>query len=258
MTNRLALLLCFFTFSLSSFSVAPEGATEDSALPVSKPIMLELYSWTYSPPFSDLSSRSVQVTNQLTVRTPLVGPFDFEVTPQFVLQPFEGQRFQLLDPSAGIEGTLLESAYFKYWARYEVLLPVTSASREVGMLVAPQAVQSIETPIAGTRLKVEAWLIPTLFLGGTPKLAFYLSPRLNYALSDAVSLIALAEVTWETTRGRDLFHLTKAADWNLGLGFKYAFGSGSGFWIHPFWNFSPEKTIASSSHLAVFFGGPLL
>lgn len=267
MGNWLVLLLGLSIATTAVWSNVPEGnpsvprgTVEETVTSDSKPIGIELYSWGYSAPFSDPSRSAIQITNQLTVHTPAFGPFDFEVTPQFVLQPFEGERFQLLDPSVGLEGTVVESGPFTYWARYEFVLPVSSQSREAGMLFAPQAMQSFEFQVPGTRLKSEFWFIPTLKIlnGKDPKLALYLSPRLTYSLTDSFSVIGLAEASLESPNGRSLLHLTQTSPWTMGLGVRYASAAGEGLWIHPFWNFSPEGTIASTSHLGLFFGGPLL
>jgi hypothetical protein len=120
--------------------------------------------------------------------------------------------------------------------------------------------QSVELRLPGTRLKSEIWVIPTLkiFQQQAPSLALYLSPRLIYSLSDSFSLISLLEYSLATEAGKQLLSLTRSGDWSLGFGFRYASSNGEGLWIHPFWNFYPEGTLASSSHLGLFFGGPLL
>jgi hypothetical protein len=264
---------CFLFIALLSspplFSASEVGSIRENA-PTRPIFRAELYSWGYSSPFSHLNGRTaspagvtedpVQIINQITLATPAFGNFDFEITPQFVLQPFEGSRFQVLDPSIGFEGTLFDTGVISYWARYEVLAPVSSKSREIGLLLAPQAIQTVTFSAPSFPLKAEIWLSPTLslFQNGETALSLYVSPRLIYSLSDSFSLFALLELGLVSERSGSLLQLDISSDPTAGFGFRYASDSGKGLWVQPFIDFFPGGDLASNAHLGVFFGGPLL
>ncbi len=196
-------VLYFIFFSCSFLVAAPEVGSIREEAPRRPVFRAELYSWGYSSPFSHLNGKSaspagvtedpVQIVNQLTLASPAFGNFDFEVTPQFVFQPFEGAGFQVGDPSFGLEGTLFDNGAFAYWARYEVLVPLSTRSREIGLLAAPQAIQSITFSATAIPLKAEIWFSPTLkfFQTGETALSLYVSPRLIYSIDIQMFLIFL-------------------------------------------------------------------
>jgi hypothetical protein len=249
--------------------VTPDGEIETDS-DVRPALRMELYSWAYSSPFLQFNGKSasvggaddepVQLINQLTIATPAFGPMDWEFTPQFIFQPLEGDRFQILDGSVGLEGNLWEGGGWTYWARYEFVLPLSSNSRESGMVLAPQAVQNLSFQFPGTRLRTELSFTPTLSIFDNSETAFslYLSPRIFYELSPSFSLFTMLEVGFESERGASPWDLTAVEDATLGLGFRYASRSGEGFWVQPFLDFYPAGDVLANAHLGVFFGGPLL
>lgn len=266
---RILILFWICTAALVRGAELPHGAIEDTVTSPSG-VGIDLYSWGYFSPLSNWNSKGssasgattdpFQIVNQVTLHTPAFGKFDFEITPQIVLQPYEGERFQLLDPSIGFEGTLIEAGGFTYWARYEALVPVTSDSQEEGMLLGPQAVQGFDYRFPGSRFRAEistTWGVK-LFRGGQAQASIYFSPRLYYSFTDAFSLVSIMESSFESTRGGSLLDLAQDGDLTLGVGVKYATLSGDGLWVQPFLNFYPAGNLASNAHLAVFFGGPLL
>ncbi len=265
----LLLLLILSTVAWGETSNAPHGAVEESVLSPSKRFGIDLYSWSYTNPFGEWNGRTAtadgatgepfQIINQLTLHTPAFDRFDFEITPQIVLQPYQGERVRLLEPSIGIEGNMIETAAFTYWTRLEVLLPLAGPGRDDGLVAGPQAVQSFELQMPGSRWRVEFSLIPQMkfFNTGETAASVYLSPRLFYSFTDAFSLLSIAEWFIESPRGVG-FVDWRAGAVSLGAGCRYHSGGGEGLWVMPFLNMYPSGPIASNAHLGVFFGGPVL
>ncbi len=260
-------LFLAFSFLTPVFAAVPEGTLEESA-PATKPLVgLDLYGWTYSNAFAKwdgrtpksdgLGSSPIQIVTQLTAHTPAFGGFDFEITPQFAFQPLEGERFQLLDPTAGFQGVVAEAGDFSYWARFETALPLLEKSRLAGMVTSPQAINVFGYKIAGTPLKAELVLIPSVNFKNSGTSGFlYVSPRLYYSLSDSFWIISVVQLGYESQKG--MFNYQAAGPASVGLGMRYLSGGGKGLWVQPFANFYANDTAATTAHLGVNFGGPLL
>ncbi len=267
---RAAAFLLLWVSALTWGAPTPTGTLSEDVSPGAPSFGVDLYSWTYSNPFSQWNGQTatvdgaeggpIQIVNQITLHSPAFGPFDFELTPQIVLQPMQGERFQLLDPSAGIEGTLIEANGFTYWVRIEALLPITAVSRDEGMILGPQTSHSLDYRFPGGRWMLSLSLTPTvrIYNDRTTNLQFYFSPRLAYVLTDSLWLVGLAEGTWQSERGTSIFRLMKQGEINLGLGMRYTMNAGEGFWLQPFLGFFPAGSFASNAHLGLFFGGALL
>lgn len=267
MAAWLALLL---VASVAWAAPAPTGTLSDDVSPGAPSFGVDLYSWTYSNPFSQWNGQAatvdgadggpIQIVNQVTLHAPAFGPFDFELTPQIVIQPMQGERFQLLDPSAGLEGTLVDQNGFKYWVRIEALMPLTPTSRDEGMILGPQIGHALDYRIPESRWVVSLSLTPTLRIydNGDTSLQIYVSPRVAYVLTDSVWLVGLAECIWQSERETSIFRLMKQGEVNLGLGVRYTMNRGEGFWLQPFLGFYPRGSLASNAHLGLFFGGSLL
>ncbi len=263
----LALALSAADFTMAA--VEPSGSLEQTAPSPGRPLIaVDWYGWTYTnalaqwnglKPTADGSPASpVQIVNQISVHTPAFGPMDFVVMPQFVIQPMQGERFQLWNPTVGIVGTVAESGGFSYWARYDVAVPLLGKSRAEGMIATPGAVNSIAYRFPDSKFKVEATIVPqvTFFNNGEKSAFLYASPRLYYLFNDSWWLVTLAETYAEIKRGAD--KITQASPPNLGVGFRYSSLAGKGLWVQPFLNVYPFGRVASAAHLGVFFGGPLL
>lgn len=248
----------------------PAGTLSDDVSPGGPSFGVDIYSWTYSNPFSQWNGQAasaegadggpIQIVNQVTLHAPAFGPFDFELTPQIVIQPMQGQRFQLLDPSAGIEGTVFEQNGLTYWVRIETLLPLSPASRDDGMILGPQVGHALDYRFPESRWMLSLSFTPTVrfYDDGTNSLQIYLSPRVAYVLSDSLWLVGLAEANWQSERGTSVLRLMKQGEVNMGLGVRYALNGVDGFWLQPFLGFYPAGPIADNAHLGLFFGGSLL
>jgi hypothetical protein len=270
---RIALFFCLTILSTASWgetSALPHGAVEESVLSPTKRFGIDLYSWSYTNPLGEWNGRTAtsegatgepfQVINQITFHTPAFNQFDFEITPQVVLQPYQGERVRLMDPSVGIEGNFIQTEAFTYWTRFDVLVPVTGPSRDEGMVAGPQVMQSFELQLPGSRWRMEFSLIPQvkIYNDGAVSANMYISPRIFYSLSDAFSLLSILETGLEIKRGESFAAVQQVGDLSLGAGFRYRSGAGAGMWVMPFFNVYPSGKIASNAHLGVFFGGPVL
>lgn len=249
-------------------AVDPSGSIETTPEASRPSLAIDWFGWTYTNAFADWNGlrpsaddspgKPVQIVNQISVRTPAFGPMDFVVMPQFTIQPMQGQRFQLGNPTVGFVGTVAESGGFSYWARYDVAVPLLASSRNEGMIATPGAVNSIGYRFPNSRFKLEATIVPqvTFFNNGEQSAFLYASPRVYYFMSDSWLLVGLLETYAEIKRGASA--ITQAAPPNLGFGFRYSSAEGKGLWVQPFVDVYPFGRVASAAHLGVFFGGPLL
>jgi hypothetical protein len=230
-------------------------------------VKLDLYGWGYSNSFSEWNGRvpkadgtsgdPIQIVTQLIAHTHAFGPLDFTVIPQFILQPGEGQRFQLLNPTLGFQGTLVEVGGFSYWARFETAVPLLEKSRQEGMVVGPQIINSLGYKIPGTRLQAELVLIPSLSVktAGTTS-SLFVSPRLYYNINDSFWLVGISQFGFESKVG--VLNLGSSGPVSIGAGMRYTANQGRGLWVQPFANFYAAEKAATTAHLGVQFGGPLL
>jgi hypothetical protein len=265
----LFLLVILSTVAGGETSTSPNGTVEESIFSPTKRFGIDLYSWTYTNPFGEWNGRTAttdgatgepfQIINQLTLHTPAFGGFDLEVTPQIVLQPYQGERVRLLEPSVGLEGNFIETSGFTYWARLEVLLPLSGPGKDDGLVAGPQAVQSIEWLVPGSRWRLEVSFTPQVrfYNNGETAMNVYVSPRVFYSFTDAFSVLSIVETSVESPRGLGLVDW-KAGALSVGAGCRYQSGGGEGLWVMPFLNMYPAGPIASNTHLGVFFGGPVL
>lgn len=118
--------------------------------------------WFYGPSLGNPRRRApkaqgdaaipMALTTQLTLAVPLFGRVQAAATPAFTLQPFEGSALQLQNPSFGLQTDIVESkgGPFSYWARYEVVTPVTESSRAAGQRLVPQAVNVVTYQPSGS------------------------------------------------------------------------------------------------------------
>ncbi len=262
-------LLAFHAPSQMEAAVEPSGSLEQAVPASPSPLIgIDWYGWTYSNAFAEWNGLKpspdsapgspVQIINQISIHTPAFDSMDFVFMPQFAIQPMQGERFQLWNPTVGIVGTVAESGGFSYWARYDVAVPLLAKSRAEGMIATPGAVNSLAYRFPNSPFKVEATIVPqvTFFDNGEKSAFLYASPRLYYIFNDSWSLITLAETQSEIKRGAS--KITQAAPPNLGVGFRYSSLAGKGLWVQPFINVYPFGRVASAAHLGVFFGGPLL
>lgn len=270
---RIALFGIFAAASLSAAIPAPTGTIEESARPQGGrgALKVDLNSWTYTNAFTDWNGKKpagtdapgspIQIVNQVIVSTPAFGKMDLVAVPTVVLQPMEGYRLQLSDPTFGLQGTLVDNGSFSWWARFEAIAPFTPASAAQGQLLSPQTVQVFAYRIPGTKLRADLVLVPSVIFhaDGQTKTGLYASPRLYYLASDSWWLVGIFESGWEAKKGQGLMNLDISAQPNLGFGFRYTSANGAGLWVQPFLSVYPfGQRVAESAHLGVFFGGPLL
>ncbi len=201
------------------------------------------------------------VTTQLTFSTPAFGPFRFEVTPTFVLQPnFAQDRFEVDNPSLGLEGVVYDKAGLSLWTRMEFVLPLTGKSRANGLGVSPQILSILTYKIGNSRFRLQTVMSNNInFYNQLEATAgLYISPRLFYDVSDSFSMVALFEATEKSTRGNGVFALDRSLNSNLGLGFRYTMANGKGLYIQPLFDVMPFGRMDTTAHVAVTFGGPIL
>lgn len=270
--SRALSLLFALVFTVSAWSAVPEGSVEEtiSPAPAAPRLAIDLYGWGYSSAFSNFNGKKVNadatsggpmdIVTQIIPHYPAFAGLDFEVTLQFALQPTQGQAINLNNPTVGLQGVLVETGGFSYWARMEAAVPLTQKSRDEGMLFAPQVINTLGYRFEGTKLKLEVVAIPsfTVFNNGTTSTGLYVSPRLYYLVNDSLWLVGLAEGGASADRGTGFFNFHGNGPYNLGVGFRYTSLAGRGLWVQPFFNFNPGGRLVSNGHLGVFFGGPLL
>ena len=249
-------------------------ASLESTRPKSRWERMELgvNGWFYGPAIGNWDTRAPNIqgqaaipmamTTQFTLSVPLVGRFQAAVTPAFTMQPFEGSTFQLQNPSVGVQGDVIESkgGPFSYWARYEVVVPVTAATRAAGQVIVPQAVNVLSYQPTGSNWQFRLVAVPsaTFFDDGTWGMNAYFSPQVHYIFSDRFRVVALLEKYMIRRKDAHVFDFRDSQPSNMGLGVRYTLWH-DGLWFQPFLNFDPFGTIsANTMHLSFFFGGRLL
>lgn len=238
-----------------------------------KVLGIDLWGGSYGQALSRFDGRTLKedgtlggpfnVTTQLTFSTPAFGPFRFEITPTFVLQPnFAENRFEVMNPSFGLEGTVYEKAGLSLWTRMEFVAPLTSKSAAEGLTFSPQILSVLQYKIGNSKLRFQTVIANNINLYTQGALegsaGLYVSPRLFYDVSDSFSLVALFEAAEESSRKAGLFDMTRSPSSNLGFGFRYTSANGKGLWIQPLFDVMPFGRMESTAHLAVNFGGPIL
>jgi len=257
------LIIVGILFALPVHAAVDSGSLEEKVS--TSHVKVDLYGWTYSSAFSDFNGQTasaegsgggpIQLANQITAHTPAFGAFDFEITLPVVFQPFEGYRIQVGDPGVGVEGNWTWGR-FNLWSRYDVLIPLSNTSREIGMLLGPRMDHMLQTRLARWLHSEVSWTTVLQLFGGSEwGTTVYLSPRLYYDFSDSFSLFVMMESNWQIARAESTLQL--ATPVSMGLGFRYSTLAGEGIWVQPFVNFYPSELLASNAHLGLFVGGPL-
>lgn len=252
----------------------PPTATLESTLPKSRWEQMELAvnGWLYGPAIGNWNTRAPNIqgqaaipmamTTQLTLSVPLFGRFKAAVTPTFTMQPFEGSTLQLQNPSFGVQGDVVESkgGPFSYWARYEVVVPVTAATRAAGQRLVPQAVNVLSYQPTGTNWQFRLVAVPsaTIFDDGSWGMNAYFSPQIHYLVNDRFRVVALLEKYMIRRKDAHVFDFRDSQPSNMGLGVRYTLWR-DGLWFQPFLNFYPFGPINGNTvHLSFFFGGRVL
>lgn len=267
MLRSIVSLVIGVLFLSPTYAAVQSGTLEEQAVAPKPALSIDLFGWSYTNAFAKWNGRTpkadgtsgdpMQIVTQITAHTPAFGVFDFEVTPQFILQPTEGQRFQLLDPTVGFQGVVVESGGFSYWARYEAALPFVEKSHRDGVIVIPQAINALAYVFPRTKLKAELVLIPSITVKNTGTSgSLYVSPRLYYLVSDSFWLMSIAQFGYDSKKGPFNYYTTGPA--SVGVGARFLAGQGRGLWVQPFANFYANENAATTAHMGVNFGGPLL
>lgn len=260
------------TSSSETAPVAATGSIEESAGPgVWSNIGFGLFGWTRGNGVGRWDGRQtkadgspgdpVEITNQISVTYPTNIGMDFVVMPQFTVRPLlttaDKDRFELLNPTVGIVGTVMQRGGFSWWARFDNALPVTATSRRDGMVINPCAVNSVAYRFSRSGWEVQTVLVPTfkIFSNGEASSFLYVSPRLNYIVDDSWTVFGILETATETKRGAGLTNFVASGATNLGAGVKYSF---SDLYLQPYLNIQPFNPITDKSmFIGMMFGGRL-
>ncbi len=254
-------------------SAAPAIPSIQQNVPASSTsrLKMDLFGWSGSNALSRWDGRKakadgsqggpIEVNNQVILSLPAFGGLDYSLVTHWVLQPTMGVLVRGLDPAVGVQGVIYENGGFSYWARYHTAIPVTESSRSKGLITKPEAVNSFSYRFAGTKIKLEAVIVPSMeiFDNGDASTFVYASPRFYYLMNDSFWLMSILETGWTSTKGQNPLVLAQADPATLGFGFRYTSDGGKGLYVQPFLNIFPfGQAIASTAHLGVIFGGPLL
>jgi hypothetical protein len=272
---RVTALLSVLCFSPLFAAVEEQGSLAAVAPKVSgasdaKVLGIDLWGGSYGQALTRFDGRTLKedgspdaptaVTTQITVSTPAFGPFRFEVTPTFTLRPnFAENRFEVQNPSFGLEGTVYDKAGLSVWTRMEFVAPLTGKSRAENLGVSPQILTVLQYKIGRSKFRFQTVISNNINFYDQMETSagLYISPRLFYDVSDSFAVVGLFETTEESKRGGPVFALDRLPS-NLGLGFRYTSANGKGLWIQPLFDVMPFGRMDATAHLAVTFGGPIL
>jgi hypothetical protein len=232
-----------------------------------KDLQLSTFGWGYGPSLQRWDGQvpnrdgspggNVAMTTQLSASLSGPGEMRWVVVPTVNLLPWGQQGgFQLVNPTAGLQGTIYDRNGWMYWARYEAVLPVTPASQSDGLIAGPQAVNVFAYQKPGTKLQYRLVAVPysSFFRNGDTSHGLYLNPSINYHFNSKWMALSLLEVNYARGRTNELWDLDRPAPYNVGVGFRRTFNSN--FFVQPFLNFYPDAPVmADTMHLAMFFGG---
>lgn len=203
----------------------------------------------------------VEITNQISVTYPTNIGMDFIVMPQFKARPLlttqDKERFELLNPTVGIVGTVMQRGGFSWWARFDNELPLTASSRRDGLVLSPGSVNSIAYRFANSGWELQSVIVPSfgIFANGDAKSFLYFSPRVNYIIDPSWTVFGIMEAATETKRATGLDNFVAAQATNIGAGFKYSF---SDLYLQPYVNVYPfNKVNDTTTYIGMMFGGRL-
>lgn len=265
-----ALLAALGTSALARGEVPKAEAESRSTLKKAwDKLEVSVSSWAYGPSLTQGGARTpmadgspggeVVMTNQFSIsfKDLTVGGLQPTLVPTVGVQLLGGLGLRLQNPSLGLAGTLLETADFSWWARFETVLPLTGASWDAGLITSPQMVHVAAYRIPSTRFTARLVAVPSfsVFASGATSSSVYLSPQALFKWNDKFWSVGLLEAYWARGKTSGFFEFKPDLPTNAGLGFRYFFTKD--FWVQPFFNFYPERPSLDTSHVAFFLGGQL-
>lgn len=267
-------LVVFGSTSFDSNAAAPTGSVEEKIDERSSwdKIGLELYGWSYGAGVGQMNGRKpsadgsegdpIEVVNQFTMSYPTSSGMDLVFVPSFSFRPFlttdEAGGFELKDPTIGMSGTLWESGGWSLWARFDNAIPLSTASRDDGMVLSPGTLALLSYRFAASGFELQTVVQPnfSILSNGDMKSYLFFSPRLNYLFNTTWALFGYLETAAETERAAGLTNFVSAQDTHVGVGVRYNFAD---LFLEPSINMFPFGDVRNSTttFVSLFFGGKL-